>query len=96
VEYIMPELLIGIPFLAAIGQFIKSSKIDNKHVPVILGIIGVIFAPSLILVFHVIDDTAQAIFTGIVQGVLIAAAAVYGHQIVKGYTDDSDSRESEE
>jgi membrane glycosyltransferase len=83
-EYIMPELLIGIPFLVGIGKFIKSAtSADNKWIPLILGIIGVIFAPAFILVFHVIEDVPQAIFIGIVQGVLVAAVAVYGHTVFK-------------
>ena len=83
-EHIMPELAIGIPFLLGIGKFIKSAtSADNKWIPLILGIIGVIFAPVYILVFHVIEDVPQAILMGIVQGVILAALAVFGHTVFK-------------
>jgi uncharacterized membrane protein len=95
-DYIKPELLIGVPFLAAIGQFIKSTKTDNRHIPVILGVIGVIFALTFIFVFHVIEDVGQAVFTGIVQGVLIASAAVYGHEISKTLIGKGENAEKTE
>jgi hypothetical protein len=83
-DYIMPELLIGIPFLVGVGKFIKSvTSADNRWIPLILGIVGVVFAPALILVFGVIENGAQAVFMGIVQGVIIAAVAVFGHTVFK-------------
>jgi len=83
-DYIKPELLILIPFLVGVGKLIKSATdTDNKHIPTILGVIGVIFAPVYLIVFHVADNLAQALFSGVVQGVLVASVAVYGHQVFK-------------
>jgi hypothetical protein len=59
-----------------------------------LGIIGVLFSVTAILIYHVIDDIPQAIFTGIVQGVLVAGAAVYGHSIFK-YSRKEEKEEGE-
>jgi hypothetical protein len=93
-EYIMPELLIGVLFLAVIGKLIKNAEVvDSRWIPLILGIIGVIFAPAYILIFGVIADVPQAIFTGIIQGALIAGAAVYGHQVVKGCVSDKHNKD---
>lgn len=86
-EYIQPELLILVPVLMAIGKGLKSAEwIANKHIPVCLGIIGM--ALSALWVFATTAITgapavAQAVLSSVTQGVLVAAGAVYAHNIYK-------------
>jgi len=86
-DYINPELLILVPFLNIIGKWLKPVKfIDNKHIPAILGILGIIFACAY--GFFVLNggSAATTVITGIVKGVLIAGASVYSDQICKQYS----------
>ena len=86
-EYIMPELLVIAPVLYALGMAFKSSgSIKDKHIPMTLTIIGVIL--SLMYVIATVGFSGEAIFTGFVQGVLVASVAVYGNQLVKQAVKD--------
>lgn len=90
-ENIKPELLILIPMLAAAGKLLKDGKaVSSKHIPLILGAASVVMSCAYLLAYGG-ESAAQAVVTGIVQGVLVAGAAVYGHQIVKQYTDKTDN-----
>ena len=80
-EYIKPELLVLIPVLYIIGEFIKKSKINDKYIPLILGGAGVVLA--LVWVVGNEGVNALTIFAGITQGILCAGCAVYGDQIIK-------------
>lgn len=84
IDYIQPELLILIPILYGIGEWIKAiPKIPNFLIPFIL--LGI----SLLLsFFHTWGSTefvfsGVMLFTSIIQGVLIALATVGGNQLVK-------------
>lgn len=89
-EYIKPELLVVAVVLYIVGMGIKKTKtIKDEYIPVILGITGIIlcavwvFATSQIITGQ---DIAMAIFTAVVQGVLVAGASVYINQVIKqGY-----------
>ena len=73
-EYIISEALIIIPALWILGSFLKKTpKIGDWLIPWILLAAGVLTAIG-ILGFTV--DAA-------VQGVLVAGAAVLGHQLLK-------------
>ena len=80
-EYIKPELLILIPVLNIAGEIIKQSKINDKYIPLILGIIGIILSSTIII--SASEFTAQNLVAGIIQGILIAGTSVYADQIVK-------------
>lgn len=80
-EYVKPELLVLIPVLFFIGEFLKKSKINDKYIPLILGGAGVVLA-SLYIIGGA-GFSALNIFAGITQGVLCAGCAVYGDQIIK-------------
>lgn len=86
-EFIRPELLILVPVLYFIGRFLKGSKsFDDRHIPLMLGIISIalciieILAVSNITSFH---SALSAVFTAITQGLLCAGCSVYTHQIFK-------------
>ena len=86
-SYIKPELLILIPVLYALGLFFKSSKkISDNTIPVLLMVISIVLV--LVWVFmggvpSTGQEIATAIFTAIVQGVLLAAVAVFVNQLYK-------------
>lgn len=84
-EYIMPELLILVPVLYLIGMGIKRSEIKDKYIPWILGCVSI--ALCALWVFANAETTGSseimiAIFTAITQGILIAGASVYAHELI--------------
>lgn len=85
-EFIKPELLILIPVLYLIGIAIKKSSVADKHIPWILGVVGVVFAGVYLFATEEIvgiQAVATAVFTAFTQGVLCAGASVYTNQIIK-------------
>lgn len=84
-EYVKAELLILIPFLYGLGMILKNvKKIKDEYIPLILT--GVSLILSCLYVLGTEGLTPISIFTAIVQGVLVTAAAVYGNQIYKQAT----------
>ena len=86
-EYIKPELLVLIPVLYLLGAGLKNAKaFRDEMIPVTLGACGVALS-ALWLVATEFPVNGQAwamlVFTALVQGVLVAGAAVYANQIVK-------------
>ena len=81
-NYIQAELLTLVPMLNIIGYWIKNkTKINNKYIPLILGLIGVVFCTIYTIGLNGID--VSSIMTGIIQGFLVASASVYANQVVK-------------
>ena len=85
-DFIKPELIILIPVLYLIGCGIKKSEIKDKFIPILLGLVGVIFAGLYVFATCSTDglkDIAMAVFTALTQGILTAGASVYFNQIYK-------------
>ena len=86
-EFIRPELLVLIPVLYFIGVALKSAQaFADKHIPLALGAVGVALAALWVVAMSTIaspQDGALAVFTAIVQGVLVAGASVYIDQLIK-------------
>lgn len=86
-NYIKPELLVVIIVLYIIGEGIKKTeKIDNKYIPIIVGVLGVLIASLYIIAtttFNNYQSIIMAIFTAIIQGILIAGASVYVNELIK-------------
>lgn len=81
-DYIKPELLVLIPVLYILGLMLKKTeKINDKYIPVMVGIIGIVL--SAIYVAAVSGICLMSVFTAITQGILVAGAAVYVNQLVK-------------
>lgn len=89
-NYIMPELLVLVPVLYLIGMGIKrTEKFSDKHIPLILGAVGVILCALYIFAHEPANgsqEVATALFSAITQGVLVAGASVYINQIIKQET----------
>lgn len=86
-EYIKPELIVVAIVLYFIGMGIKNTElIKAKYIPVILGTVGVLISAIYIIATSTISgyqEVLMAIFTSVVQGILVAAIAVYINQIIK-------------
>lgn len=86
-EFIRPELLVLIPVLYCIGAGLKKAQaFADKHIPIALGTVGIALAALWVVATSTIaspQDGALAVFTAIVQGVLVAGASVYVNQVIK-------------
>lgn len=86
-QYVKPELVVVAVVLYFIGLSIsKSEAIKNKYIPFILGAIGIALALLWVLAtstFEGWQSVLLAIFTAIVQGVLVAGLSTYFDQLVK-------------
>ena len=80
-QFINAELLTLVPVMNVIGYWLKTkTKLKNSYIPVILTCISVIACT----VYTVTEQFAvQAVFTGAVQGILVAASSVYTNQLYK-------------
>lgn len=87
VSYISPELLVLVPVLFMVGAAVKRFGSDDRVIPLVLGLLGMLLACLYgIATMTASDSVAMVLFTGIVQGILCAAAAVYAHQSVHQWT----------
>lgn len=80
-KYIQPELLVVVAVLYFLGMGLKTSAVNDKYIPVILGVAGV--AIATLYTVAAVGFSAMSIFTGITQGVICAGVAVYVNQIIK-------------
>lgn len=83
-DYIKAELLILIPVLYVIGMGLKKSKLADRLIPALLGIIAVALATVWVIAtadISGVKDLASALFTAVTQGVLAAGASVYVNQL---------------
>lgn len=80
-NYARSELLILVPVLYIISQFLISSKVKNEKIPIIISIISIvlsaIYTLSIVSVIS-ISTFLLAIFTSVTQGVLFAGATILG------------------
>lgn len=86
-NYVQPELVVVAFVLYFIGIGIKNSEtIKDKYIPLILGLIGIILCAIWVLAtcpLGTMQNVAMAIFTAIVQGILVAGLSTYVNQIIK-------------
>lgn len=80
-SYISPELLVLVPALFLVGMAIKKFGSDDRVIPLVLGLLGMMLACLYGFATMKAGDTvAMTLFTGILQGIFCAAGAVYVHQ----------------
>lgn len=86
-NYIKPELIVVAVVLYFIGMWLKKAQaVKDKYIPLILGGIGIVLCAIWVLATSTIgtgQDIAMAVFTAIVQGILVAGVSTYINQIVK-------------
>lgn len=86
-EYIKPELLVVVIVLYFIGMGLKYTElIKDKYIPIILGTLGVLISAIYVIATSDIigyKEVLMAIFTSIIQGILVAGTSVYVNQLIK-------------
>lgn len=86
-NYVKPELIVVAVVLYFIGMGLKQSQtVANKYIPAILGLLGVVICGIYVVATCSLTGTqnvAMAIFTAIVQGILVAGLSTYINQIIK-------------
>ena len=80
INYIVDNALVLIPALVIIGAIVKHIEvIPDKFIPLILLVFGVDIVFGIGGALAIMGPTVDAV----IQGVLVAGAAVYGNQLVK-------------
>ena len=86
-QYVKPELIVVGIVLYFVGIAIKNSEtVKNKYIPFILGALGIGLALIWVLAtstFTGWQSVLLAVFTAIVQGILIAGLSNYVDQLFK-------------
>lgn len=86
-SYVKPELIVVAVVLYIIGVGIKKMDVvKDKYIPCILGVLGILLCAIWVMAntsIGTVPETLMAVFTSIVQGVLVAGLSVYGNQLIK-------------
>lgn len=86
-NYVKPELIVVAIVLYFIGMGLKKAEtVADKYIPLILGGAGIMLCAIWVLATCPFDsgqNIAMAIFTAIVQGILVAGLSTYVNQIIK-------------
>ena len=86
-NYVKPELVVVAVVLYFVGMGLKQSQaVTNKYIPLVLGIIGIVICGIYVIATCSLSDMqniAMAVFTAVVQGVLVAGLSTYVNQIFK-------------
>ncbi len=86
-NYVKPELIVVAVVLYFIGMGLKQAQtVKDKYIPLILGGIGIALCAIWVLATCTLStgqDIAMAVFTAIVQGILVAGLSTYVNQIIK-------------
>lgn len=86
-NYVKPELVVVAIVLYFIGMALKQSQtVADKYIPIILGVIGIAICGIYVVAtcsLSSVQNIAMAVFTAIVQGVLVAGLSTYVNQIFK-------------
>lgn len=86
-NYVKPELIVVAVVLYFVGMGLKQAQaVKDKYIPIILGGTGIVLCAIWVLATSPLgtgQDIAMAVFTAIVQGILVAGLSNYINQIVK-------------
>lgn len=86
-DYIKPELIVVAVVLYFIGIGMKKTqKVSDRYVPLILGGIGIVLCSLWVLANCPLSsgrEIVMAVFTAIVQGILVAGLSTYVNQLIK-------------
>lgn len=87
VNYVKPELVVVAIVLYFVGMGLKQSQtVADKYIPIILGVIGIVICGIYVIAtcsLSGVQNVAMAVFTAIVQGILVAGLSTYVNQIIK-------------
>lgn len=86
-NYVKPELVVVAIVLYFIGMWLKKAEtVTDKYIPIILGTVGIAICGIYVVAtcrLSGAQNIAMAVFTAIVQGVLVAGLSTYVNQIFK-------------
>ena len=86
-DYVKPELLVVAVVLYILGAALKRAQAEkDKYIPLILGAAGIVICAVWVLATCPIrngQEIAMAVFTAIVQGILVAGLSTYINQTMK-------------
>lgn len=86
-NYVKPELVVLAVVLYFVGLALKKAQaVKDKFIPLILGLAGIALALIWVLATSELSGARQillAVFTAIVQGILVAGLSTYANQIIK-------------
>lgn len=92
INYVKPELIVVAVVLYFLGMWLKTTQaVKDKYIPLILGGIGIVLCAIWVLATCTLStgqDIAMAVFTSIVQGVLVAGLSTYVNQSIKQLRKD--------
>lgn len=87
INYVKPELVVVAIVLYFLGTAIKKSEsIKDKYIPILLGVAGILICGIYVVATCSLSgtqDIAMALFTAIVQGILVAGLSTYVNQLIK-------------
>ena len=87
INYVKPELVVVAIVLYFIGMWLKKAEtVADKYIPIILGVIGIVICGIYVVAtcsLSGVQNIAMAIFTAVVQGILVAGLSTYVNQIIK-------------
>lgn len=86
-NYVQPELIVVAAVLYFVGTGLKKAQaVPDKYIPLILGAAGIIICAIYVIATCPLNTgqaIAMAIFTAIVQGILVAGLSTYVNQVIK-------------
>ena len=86
-NYVKPELIVVALVLYIIVIAIKKAEyINDKYIPLILGVVGIVLAAIWVFAnspLNTTQDVLMAVFTSIIQGILVAGLSTYVNQLIK-------------
>ena len=86
-NYVKPELIVVAIALYFLGLWLKQAAfVKDKFIPLVLGIVGIFVCGIWVMAtatFSTGQDIALALFTAIVQGILVAGLSTYVKQFIK-------------
>ena len=95
-NYVKPELIVVAVVLYFIGMGLKQSQTaKDKYIPLILGGIGIVLCAVWVIASCPIStgqEIAMAVFTAIVQGILVAGLSTYVNQTMKQMSKEEKNR----
>lgn len=87
INYVKPELVVVSIALYFLGMWMKSSKrIKDNDIPIFLGAVGIIICGLYVIAtcdLSGMQSISMALFTAVVQGILVAGLSTYVNQIIK-------------
>lgn len=93
-NYVQPELIVVAIVLYFCGMGLKQTQaIKDKYIPLILGAGGIVLCGIWVMATCPLgsgQEIALAIFTAIVQGILMAGLSTYVNQIIKQAKKDEE------